>query len=163
MIQLTVADVDLLPLYLRRTIPPEYLDEFGHMNVRWYVSICSDAVKEMFSSFGMTPEYFSDGTRGSFALKQYIHYLAEVRVGETIEVRTRVIGRTEKRIHFMHFILNRTNDKIAATMEVLAAHADLTVRRTSPFPEAIARGIDAALTAHSGLSWEPPVSGVIKA
>ncbi|MEM7110889.1 MAG: thioesterase family protein [Chloroflexota bacterium] len=158
----TLEQLSTLPIYYRKTVPHEYLDEMGHMNVRWYMAIFDDAAYPFFASFGMHIDYYKQEKAGGFALRQFVNYLAEVRVGETVVVRTRLLGRSAKRIHFMHFLINETKGKLAATMEGLGSHADLTIRRTSPYPPHIAAQIDVILDEQSKLDWDAPVCGVIK-
>ncbi|MCH2367670.1 MAG: acyl-CoA thioesterase, partial [Planctomycetes bacterium] len=97
-----LKDLRELPRYHVETITDEYLDIMGHMNVRWYVALFSRAVTGLFKEIGMTEEYFASGENGSFALRQFINYLAEVRSGETIAVHTRLLERSAKRIHLVH-------------------------------------------------------------
>jgi len=157
-----IADLQALPLYHRESIGPDYLDVMGHMNVRWYVALFDEAAWGFFASFGMDQEYYVRAHSGSFGLKQFIRYLAEVRQGETVAIRTRILGRSASRVHFMHFMLNETRERLASTMEVLSAHADLKLRRTSPFPPKIAARIDAILAEHQRLDWDAPLCGVIQ-
>ena len=160
---ISIEQLETLPFYHRATIPETYLDVMGHMNVRWYLALFDDAAINFLISLGMTLEYFDTEKSGIFALQQFIQYLAEVHVGETVAVRTRVLGRSAKRIHFMHFMINETTGKLACTLETLSSHADLTIRRTSPFPTHITDRIDAILADHRRLDWEAPLSGAIKA
>lgn len=159
---ISIEQLEALPLYHRTIIPESYLDMMGHMNVRWYTALFDDAVVDFFTSFGMNNDYFSAGTSGVFALQHFIHYRAEVHAGETVAVRSRILGRSARRIHFMHFMINETTAKLACTMEVLSSHADLTVRRTSPFPATIAGQIDTILAEHNQLDWDAPLCGAIR-
>lgn len=158
---ITVDDVEGLPLFHRETIPTDYLDIMGHMNVRWYVAIYDTAVWKFFESLGMNETYYRAEQAGGFALKQFIQYLAEVRVGETVAIRGRVLGRSAKRVHFMMFMVNETTQVLASTYEVLGSHADMRVRRTSPYPPQIAAKLDATIAEQNALGWDAPVCGVI--
>lgn len=158
----TLEQLSTLPIYYRKTVPTDYLDEMGHMNVRWYMALFDDASYPFFASIGMHTDYYKETQSGGFALRQFVNYLAEVRVGETVVVRSRLLGRSAKRIHFMHFMINETKGKLAATMEGLGSHADLTIRRTSPYPPHIAAKIDVILDEQRKLDWDAPICGVIK-
>jgi acyl-CoA thioester hydrolase len=158
---ITPENIAALPLFQRASIPPDYLDQMGHMNIRWYVGLFDEAIWQFFASFGMTAEYYEAEQAGAFALKQFIQYLAEVRLGETVAIHGRILGRSGKRVHFMMFMLNETTGKLAATFEVLGSHADLRTRRTSAFPAHIAAQIDALLDGQRQLAWAAPVCGVI--
>jgi acyl-CoA thioester hydrolase len=158
---ISTAQLGQLPLFHRETIPTDYLDIMGHMNVRWYSALFDSAAWKFFESFGMTESYYRTEQAGGFALKQFIQFLAEVRVGETVAIRGRLIGRSAKRIHFMLFMVNENTDVLAATIEVLGSHADMRVRRTSPYPPDLSAKLDAVLADHQKLTWEAPLCGVI--
>ena len=142
---LSLAQVEQLPLFHRETIPESYLDEMGHMNIRWYMALFDEAGWGFFSSFGMTFDYCKTEQAGGFALQHFIRYLAEVRVGETVAIRSRMLARSAQRTHFMHFMINETTGKLAATLEALGSHADMRIRRTSPYAPHLASRIDAII------------------
>ncbi|RMG93338.1 MAG: thioesterase [Chloroflexi bacterium] len=154
--------VQTLPCFHRECIPESYLDLMGHMNIRYYIALFDAAAWKLFARFGMDMDYYRSQKGGAFALEQHVRYLAEVHAGETVAVHTRLLGRTTKRIHFIHFMLNETTEKLAATLEVIGSHADIVQRRTSPFPPAIAARIDEMLVQHQSLGWEAPVCGVMR-
>ncbi len=151
-----------LPVYLRKTIPAEYLDIMGHMNIRWYFDMFAKSGRKFFTAHGLGEDYFRDGNFGVFTLKQYIQYLAEVRVGQTVVIHTRLLGRSEKRFHFMHFMINDTTTKLAATFEALITHADLNIRRAAPMPPHIAQQFDATLAKDEPLDWVAPICGAMR-
>ncbi|NWF67555.1 MAG: hypothetical protein HXY40_00575 [Chloroflexi bacterium] len=91
-----------------------------------------------------------------------MRYLAEVHVGDTVTVRMRMIARGAKKLHYINYMVNETQGVLASTMEVLAAHADLLRRRTSPYPPEIAAQIDAMIAQHAALDWEAHLCGVIR-
>jgi acyl-CoA thioester hydrolase len=158
-IPLTVLEA--LPGYLRQTIPPDYLDIMGHMNIRWYFDMFAKSGRKFFTSQGLGEDYFQGGNFGVFTLKQYIQYFAEVRVGQTVAIHTRLIGRSDKRFHFMHFMINETTTQLASTFEALITHADLKIRRAAPMPAHIAQKFDATLAKDEALDWEAPVCGAM--
>lgn len=151
-----------LPKTTETTIPPSYMDEMGHMNIQYYVHIFNNAAWGLFGWIGMDLAAFQAIDGGMFALEQHIRYLAEVHVGEQVEVHSRLLGVSAKRLHFMHFMLNQTTGKLASTFEVLASYADLSLRRTAPFPDSFMTEIQAKLALHHALTWTAPVCGVLK-
>jgi acyl-CoA thioesterase FadM len=96
-------------------------------------------------------------------LQHFIHYLAEVRVGETVVIKGRLLGRSAngKRVHYLLFMINETTKRLAATMECLASHADLAIRRTAPYPPHLLEKIDAVIAEHVQLDWDVALSGAI--
>ncbi len=160
--RLSIHDVRPLPLTHQATIPEDYLDSMGHMNVMWYTHLFAHAMGGMFKQIGMNRDYFVSNHAGSFALKQYVNYLIEVRFGEQISIYTRLLGRSPKRIHLMHFMVKDGSDVLASTSEVLLTHIDMRVRRSSPFLPTISESIDRLLAEHTALTWPAPLAGPIQ-
>ena len=157
----TPYQLEPLPIIYQGIVPAHYLDMMGHMNVRHYLSLFDEAAWEFFVGFGMDQAYYESGQGGAFALQHFINYRAEVHQDDQLTIHGRLLGRSAKRVHFMLFMVNNTQGKLAATLESLGSHADLSQRRTSPFPPTIAANIDTILATHTQLNWQAPVSGVI--
>jgi len=151
-----------LPITYEATIPESYLDMMGHMNVMWYTHLFGRATCGLFDLVGMDRAYFEDGQFGSFALAQFLRYRKEVRAGEHVTLRSRLLQRSEKQFHVMHFMTKGQEDILAATGEFLAAHIDMTSRRTAPFAPHIAASLDRMIADHSALDWNAPLSGAIQ-
>jgi acyl-CoA thioester hydrolase len=149
-------DLTPLPVTHRAVIPDAYLDQMGHMNVMWYTHLFSMGAWGLFQMVGLKRDYFVANQAGSFALQQHFRYLKEVRVGESITIRSRVLGRTAKRWHLMHFMTLDEQGALAATSECVHAHIDMHTRRTSPMPSPICEAIDRLLAEHSWLPWDAP-------
>jgi acyl-CoA thioester hydrolase len=158
---ISLEKIEYLPLFHRETIPSHYIDVMDHMNISWYMALYSSAGWNFFASLGMDNEYYTHNQAGGFALKHFIHYYAEVCEGETVAIRTRIIGRSEKRIHFIHFMINESSRKLASTLEGLGSHADMRIRRTAPYPPEISRAIDLRFEQDQQLDWDPPLCGCI--
>lgn len=152
----------MLPMYHRETISENYLDAMGHMNVRWYMALFDTSVWNLFISHGLDENYFARKQMGVFALKHFIQYYSEVKAGETVAMHIRLLGRTEKRFHFMNFMINETTQKLSAVLEVLGTHADLKLRKAVAMPQDICRKFDDRIATDRRLDWEAPVSGAIR-
>ncbi len=157
-----IAFLEELPVYHQETIPSDYLDVMGHMNIRWYMALYDKAMRNFFVSHGLTADYISENQTGTFALKHMIHYYAEVRVGQNVAVRTRLLQRSDRRFHAMHFMINETTGQLASTLELLGTFANLQKRRATSIPPEIAAEFDAKLKADRQLDWAAPVSGVMR-
>jgi len=154
-------DLSSLPVTNRKIIPADFIDIMGHMNVMWYIHIFDHGTRNLFNRFGFGEEYIQRTGMGSFALESHIRYLAEVKLGEAVTVRSRVLDRSAKTIHFLHFMTRDDDESLAATIEVLGAHADLTRRKVTPFPPEVLVQLDALLNVHRQLPWQAPVCGFI--
>jgi acyl-CoA thioester hydrolase len=157
-----LTSLETLPVYHRKTIPFDYQDLMGHMNIRWYFDLFARSGRKFFKSHGLDENYFKGGKFGVFALKHFIQYFAEVRVGQEVAIHARLIARSDKRFHFMQFMINETTTQLASTFEALITHADLKIRRSAPMPAQIVKKLDATLAQQEFLDWEAPISGAIK-
>jgi acyl-CoA thioester hydrolase len=151
-----------LPITHEATIPESYLDSMGHMNVMWYTHLFGCATVGLFKLVGMDRNYFQSNQMGSFALAQHFNYRKEVRVGEQVVLRSRMLGRSERKFHVMHFMVKHDGHVLAATGEFLGAHIDMRVRRTAPFLPQVAEPIDRMVAEHAALGWDAPVCGAMQ-
>jgi acyl-CoA thioester hydrolase len=161
-IQPGLDQVTQLPITHQETVIPDYLDEMGHMNVQYYTKMFDRAIDGVFRMIGFNPEYMEQNQAGSFALEAHSCYLAEARVDHLVVVHSRFLARTPKRFQMMHFMINETRGRLAATLEVVAAHIDMTDRRMSAFPEEMAGKIEHYVKEHQSLDWEAPLCGVMR-
>lgn len=132
------------------------------MNVMWYTHLADHATGHFFDSFGFSERYFREANSGCFALAAHYRYLAEIHVGQKVTVRTRALGRSAKRLHFIHFFtLDLQASKLSATVETLATHTDMSIRRSSPLPDHLAAAFDQLVAEHGKLPWKAPLCGAI--
>jgi len=164
MARITIATDTLrqLPCTAQLTVDDDHLDIMGHMNTQHYCSLYAQASRAITRLTGVTEDYVDEQRKGAFMLKNFTQFIAEARAGDQLAVYTRLIARSEKRYQYMHFLVNETHDRLAATMEVLSTHADLDARRSAPFPPEIADGLDALIAEHDQIDWtDAPLSGVL--
>jgi acyl-CoA thioester hydrolase len=150
------------PIY-RLTVPEDFRDENGHMNVRHYVGIFDDAGYPMMETVGINWTRHTAENTGGFDLEHHIHYLNEVYIGDEVVVYARFINRSAKRVHYIMFMVNQTRGKLAAIFECINSYADMSVRKTEPYPPDIVAKIDTLVASHQALEWEPPLSGIMQA
>jgi acyl-CoA thioester hydrolase len=160
--RITLADLQALPVGHRQVVPSEWLDGNNHLNVMWYTHLFSHALPQIFRQVGLTKEYFVANQAGTFALESHVRYLKEVRIGQQVSVRTRAVGRSEKRFHLLHLMANDDTRVLAATCETIGTHVDLRTRRSSPFPSEIADAFDRVLAEHQRLPWAAPLCGSMR-
>ena len=136
------------PVTLSRSVPQEWADYNNHMNEAFYLTAFSDAADQMLVWAGM----FTDQKRhgGSvFTVETHIRHLAEVNIGDTIRVTTRVVQGGGMKLHLWHEMW--VGDALCATAEQLLLHMDLRTRATAVPPAAVADWLDRAQTAHAPL------------
>ena len=160
-VSISWAQVQQLPKTHSATIPADYLDDMGHMNVMWYTHLCSLGMAGTLEQAGLAWSELAEHGGGTFALEQHTTYLSEVRVGQTVELHGRVIARTEKRYHIMQFMTNREKQDVAAVFEAVGAYVDLRIRRMAPLPDRVRDRLDQMIAEQDRLDWSAPVCGAM--
>lgn len=146
----------------RRTVPAEFGDVNGHMNVRHYLALYDDAEWEYFERLDLGVAHARAERRGLFALEQHLVYAREVGIGDDVSVHTRLLGRTAKVLHLVSYLVDHTRREVAGSIEVLDAYADLDARRLTPFTDGPAlRALDERLAADLALDWAPVGAGCL--
>lgn len=146
-----------LPSRYSLVVPDEFTDGNGHMNIARYMQIHSDGGWAYFAEIGMSEESARAGGPTTFDVEHHIVYRREVMAGDEVSVHVRVIGRTEKALHSLQFLVNRTRGEVANSHEAVALCVDLATRRLTTFTDELASRIDAQLEQDRALEWEPPL------
>ena len=160
-IKLRYEQVSQLPQTQSTTIPEEYLDAMGHMNVMWYTHLFSVGMGALMNSVGLEWEVITEHHAGTFALESHVRYFSEVRVGQTIALYGRVIARSEKRFHAMQFMANPDTQAVSASLAVINCYIDLNARRMAAMPAEVQQNLDRLIREHAQLDWPAPVCGVM--
>lgn len=157
-----LSPIRVLPQTNQVLIPESYIDEMGHMNIQYYFAIVNQAAWACFGLLGADLERVQREQKGIFALEQHIRYLSESRAGQTVTVYSRFLARSEKRMHFIHFLVNEEKSGLTAILEGNGIFMDMTTRKSAPWPADIAANLDAIIAKHAALPWEAPICGAIR-
>lgn len=157
----SVAQVRQLPELLTLTIPPDWQDVNGHVNVQYYLRIYDLAGDPLISHLGMDPAYIEKDRIGYFDLEHHLWFLAEMHVGDEVAAHFRYVAQSTKRFHGVMFIVNRTRNSLAAALEFVTTGAQLDERRTIALPGPVSRMLQQQIAEHARLDWAPPCCGVI--
>lgn len=155
------ADVSELPSYLETSVPAEYEDANGHMNVTGYLRLHDQAAWPFMAALGMDDAYLADRRSSIFDLEHHLRYVAEMATGDVVRIHGRLIARSAKLLHAQFYLLDRTNEVLSNTLEFVSVHVSLETRRSTPWPDDVAAALDDLIAAHAGLAWDPPVSGAL--
>ena len=113
---------------------PWQCDHMGHMNVMWYVSKFDEGTWQLFALLGMTRLRLNADNRAMAGVQQNTSYKRELRPGDLITVRSRVLEVRERTIRFFHEMKNDETGEIVATTELTAVTLDRETRRSVAFP-----------------------------
>lgn len=129
-------------LIYRTPIAPEWIDYNGHVRDAYYALIVSHAVDSLMDQLGIDARYREQTTCTLYTVETHTHYLREIGARDTVEVRVRILGADEKRIHAALELFCDSSTDAAASCEVMLLHIRQSpTPRTAPFPEKIAAAI----------------------
>lgn len=154
----TYAQVLKLPATLSRTVPEEFIDTNGHMNIGRYLEVSAWGLWESTKPAGLGKDYIETRNFSTFTAEHHLRYLSELQLGDELTVHPRMLQRSDKVMHSITFVLDRTREVLAATCEAVLIHVDMGTRRPAAFPADIAVGLDALLKEHD-VAWPAPVCG----
>lgn len=150
-----------LPTAYTTLVPPEYTDGNGHLNIARYMQLHSDGGWAYFARFGLSEESAAAGGPTTFDVEHHVVYRREVLAGHEVSVHVRLVDRTEKALHSIQFLANRTTGEVANSHEAVSLSMDLRTRSIAPIPADLAALLDARLAADRALDWEPPLCGAM--
>ncbi|SDS81776.1 acyl-CoA thioester hydrolase [Nocardioides scoriae] len=154
----SLDDVRRLPSYAAEatTVPDDWADENGHMNIGHYFRLASHAVWHRMRDLGMAEDYIATREASFFVVEHRIGYRAELRPGDRFGVRAGLVGQTPRALHAAAFVVDEEHDRVACTLEALLVHVSMRTRRSTPVPDALAAAFAAEIEQHAG--WLPAVA-----
>ena len=148
----TVEHYDPSPIRTQtRTVPSEWIDYNGHMNVAYYVKAFDLGLDDVFDMLGLGEELVAEHRMGPMAIVNTIHYMDELLEGQRFAIDFQMLDADHKRIHYFATMQHLDKGTVAATMEGLSMNVDLEARRSANYPaESLAR-VEAMMAAHKDL------------
>lgn len=159
----TYDQISALPRFAEQPVPVAFEDRNGHLNVRHYLGIASEGLDDSLVEVGI-PKDWNDTGRAIFSVEHHLSYFHELITGDKISVRTRLVGRSEKAVHVLVYLVDEGNQRVPYLMEEIFLCIDMTqeVRRAVPWSEETAALLDARIAEHAQLGWEPHLSGTMR-
>ena len=118
----------------RGTVYPWQCDHMGHMNVMWYVGKFDEASWQLLSCLALTRARISRDGAGMAAVEQRIEYKRELRAGDVVTIRSKVLEVKDKTIRMRREMTNDETGDLAAVTEIVGVHIDMTARRACSLP-----------------------------
>jgi carnitine 3-dehydrogenase len=138
-----------LPVTVDRQIPQSWTDYNNHMNEAHYLEAGAAATDRFMELIGADADYIASG-KSYFTVENHLRYLDELKAGDRLTITTQVLQGEGKKMKLFHF-LKKGDGAVAATMETMLLHVDLTTRASClPEPEVETR-LSAFAQAHADL------------
>jgi carnitine 3-dehydrogenase len=143
-------------LTISTPVQPEWIDYNEHMTEYCYLKLFGDATDVVLAKIGAGAEYVAAGYSW-YTVETHIRHLGQSRLGEPIEVRTRVLAADAKRLHLFHEMVSLRQDAVIASAEHMLVHVDAKAEKSAPAPQAM---LDAAQALIAGLAQLPLPEGM---
>ena len=156
--QPTYDDLQALPAHATQSIPAAFEDLNGHLNIRHYLGIASEGLDESLTEVGIPTDWRSTG-RAVFSAEHHLTYFNELRTGDQVSVRVRLVGRSERAVHVLVYLVDEGRQQVSYLMEEVFLCIDMEARKTTPWSEDTAARIDARIAEHKELDLEEHLSG----
>lgn len=133
------------------TVVEEWVDYNGHLSEAFYVLIFGYATDAVMDRIGLDATEREATGASLYTVEAHLRYLREVRLGEEVSVRSRVVGSAAKKLHIAHEM--STTDGIVATEEVLGLYVAGDPVAAQPFPDAVAARVAGLLDTGGAPDW----------
>ena len=145
-----MSQADLLDLH-RETVPTDWVDYNGHMNVAYYVLVFDHATDTFLGEIGLDTAYREATGKSVFVAEAHVTYEKEIMDGDKLRITTQVLDADSKRMHIFHRMYANGSDEVAATNELMILGVDLASRRVAPMADLVAANLSALQNAHAVL------------
>ena len=140
-----------------KSVEPEWIDYNGHFNMAYYAVLFDRTADEAFDLVGLGPDYVQSRNASYFTLEAHLTYARELALGDPVKVTVQLLDHDAKRMHYVQEMFHAEDGWLAATMEAICMHVDMTAKRSAPFPPKMLDRVAAMHAAHQGLPVPPQV------
>jgi len=140
-----------VPILYQTTARPEWIDEYGHMNMAYYPLVCDHATYAFWEDVNAPLGLDQRGGAEYAVVESHVRYLREVRRDDPLGVTTQLLDADHKRFRLFHTLYQTSEGYIAATNEIMALGFDLEARGVMAFNDAVRARLAELLTEHATL------------
>jgi acyl-CoA thioester hydrolase len=116
-------------------IKKEWTDYNNHMNMAYYVLVFDQVWENMLAKFKMGENSAKTKNMSTMVVETYTTYNNEVKEGDEVEINLTFFDHDKKRLHFKMEMIEKSSQKLSATLEMLSLYIDLNKRKVSEFEE----------------------------
>lgn len=147
----------MLPVTYKTAVQADWVDYNGHLRDAYYLLICSFASDGLMDHIGLDETGRTRMGHTLYTLECHLNFLAEVKLGVELQVRTQLLGHDRKRLHIHHLIERCADGQILAESEQMLMNIDTATSRSAPFDEQVA----ARVAELAGAQQEVPRSAYV--
>jgi acyl-CoA thioester hydrolase len=149
----TATTRDGLLLSREVAVENDWVDYNGHLNQAFYAVIFDRSIDEALMPLGLGPDYIKARNCSYMTVESHTCFIREVLQTDPVVVTSRILDLDDKRMHMFCEMRHARDDWLAATVEYMFLHVDMSVRRTAPWPADLRDRLASAMAATSHLPW----------
>ena len=154
-------EIDPRLFQLREVVKPEWIDEYGHLNMAYYVLICDYATAAFWDAMN-APRTQDERDGAEYAVVEtHVNYLDEVREGDPVLVTTQLLSADTKRYRLFHSMYHAEKGYLAATNEVMSLGFNLNTRGMMEFAPRAYERLQQTAADHAGIEHHNNVGRAI--
>ena len=116
-------------------IKKEWTDYNNHMNMAYYVLVFDQIWEIILEKFKMGEQSAKSTKMSTMVVETHTTYNNEVKEGDEVEINLTFFDHDKKRLHFKMEMIEKSSQKLSATLEMLSLYIDLNKRKVSEFEE----------------------------
>ena len=128
----------MLPITYRTLVQADWVDYNGHLRDAYYLLICSFATDGLMDLIGLDEAGRGRTGHTLYTLECHLNFLAEVKLGVEVQVRTQLLGHDRKRLHIHHVIERCDDGQAVAESEQMLMNIDTAAGRSAAFDAHVA-------------------------
>jgi carnitine 3-dehydrogenase len=149
-----VADGGAALAPLAGQVRPEWIDYNGHMTDSRYHQVFGDAMDALCRRVGIDENY-RKRVGMYYTVETHTTNRAELKVGESFHVTTRIIALDDKRLRLFHSLRRARDRALVATGEQMHLHVGVATGKTEAAPKAVQESLERIRAAQA---LDPPPS-----
>ena len=114
-------------------IKKEWTDYNNHMNMAYYVLVFDQVWEVMLEKFKMGENSAKTTNMSTMVVETYTTYNNEVKEGDEVEINLTFFDHDKKRLHYKMEMIEKSSQKLSATLEMLSLYIDINKRKVSEF------------------------------
>ena len=123
-----------MPEFLKTyKITKDWVDYNNHLNMAYYVLIFDKAWEVMLEKFQMGETSAKKTNKSTMVVETHTTYNNEVKENENVDVFLTYFDHDKKRLHYKLEMIEKSTQKLSATIEMISLYVDLKERRVAEF------------------------------
>ena len=123
-----------MPEFLKKyKITKDWVDYNNHLNMAYYVLIFDKAWEVMLEKFQMGETSAKKTNKSTMVVETHTTYNNEVKENEDVDVFLTYFDHDKKRLHYKLEMIEKSTQKLSATIEMISLYVDLKERRVAEF------------------------------